>query len=84
MAKLIDNLFPHVAPLKPSDRRLRFMINRYCRPSCHKCERRAIYAIEIPQRTYWCRSCLPEVGREHLTMDWQMKNIVMPLARYIG
>lgn len=85
-ATLIGPLFPHVKQLTndAKTRRLQLFKTKYGRPTCRVCTTKAYYMTLLPERTYWCREHLPAVLKRRLSAEWQMRNIVLPLARYLN
>lgn len=85
-SKLIGPLFPHVKQLAndPKTRRLQLFKTKYSRPICRCCTAKAYYMTLLPEKAYWCREHLPEALRRRLSAEWQWRNIVLPLSRYLN
>ena len=69
--------------LTPKHRRLHFMKARYMKFNCFECGATAHYKLNEQSQSYYCRIHLPESGWVRLSLEWQTKHIVRPIAEYI-
>ena len=81
-------LFPHIHPLTlqmggdtPRTRRLSWMKTVYTRKRCREveCPRTAHYLAPRPKH-HWCNTHLPEEDRKRLSVEWQYRMIILPIA----
>ena len=61
-------------------RRLSFIKTRYNKPQCLTCAKAANYVF---LKRAFCKEHLPKEGKIRLSAEWQWRNIVLPLAKYV-
>ena len=63
-------------------RRLTMLKTLYHKPLCWQCRRKATYFNPVDGEHY-CTPHLPADARRRLTMEWQWREIIMPIDRHV-
>ena len=69
--------------LTEDDRRIQIMKALNSEEKCDECGKTAHYRLTPTSKLYYCQKHLPERGRQRLSMEWQMKNIIIPIGLHL-
>ena len=56
---------------------------RFQKFNCLECGSTAHNKLNERSQSYYCRKHLPKDGWERLSLEWQTKHIIRPIAEYI-